>query len=346
MYTIQYCPKKIENFVGNADVISAISGWLYSWETQQHKCLLLCGNSGIGKSLLIDLILEKYNYHKIEFLDEEEKKKDYFQQINQQRTFRGRKYALVIGDMDDCAMSFIKDTTIPILCSCVNPYDSYIKSILQQCFLVKMKIPTYREVSPLFYEIIRKEKFQIRENELSKLYENSRGDIRFVLNTLQLGQTGGEKYIQNINIFETTATLFNIMETLENKYLTYWLQKDMHPFMIHENYIRNTFHSRDTNKQINNVSYSADCLSDMELMKMPTRELESYVAFQAIRATMKCQKQGMLKFPQYISSTTTANNSNYEEHNYRKIIEARTEITNKNKAVQKEKKPRGRPKKV
>ena len=60
MYTVKYRPNKLEDFVGNKSVIQPFIRWLLEWEpnNKKNKCALVSGVNGVGKSLLVELILK------------------------------------------------------------------------------------------------------------------------------------------------------------------------------------------------------------------------------------------------------------------------------------------------
>jgi hypothetical protein len=91
-----------------------------------------------------------------------------------------------------------------------------------------------------------------------------------ILNTLQLGIKKGEpiasKNIQSSNIFETTGQLLSQENNMEDKIRYYLMANDMHTLMVHENYINTTLNVTDDLKRLENISYSANSLSDVDLI--------------------------------------------------------------------------------
>jgi len=80
--------------------------------------------------------------------------------------------------------------------------------------------------------------------------------------------------------------------------------------MVQENYIANTLNTQDSVKRMENISYSADSLSDGDILEsIFDFELSSYVALNTIKATSKCTKKGFgsIKFPQFLGRTSTIN---------------------------------------
>jgi replication factor C subunit 1 len=386
MFTTIYRPKKIEEFIGNRHIIQPFIHWLLEWnaDDKKNKCALVSGLTGIGKTLLVDLILTKHDYNIINLALNDERDKEYINNVIKpllkiKQTFEGQENVLVVSEIDaggdygfiSSLTECIKETKIPIICICNDRYDQTIKPILNYCFDIKMTKPSYQEVYRLLYNIVVKEKIRIKETELKELYEQSNGDIRFIINTLQFGMRTGNKNIQSSNIFDTTCKLLSMDETIDKKYEAYWLANDFHPLMVQENYVNNIMGINDEVKRLNNLDYSAHALSDTDLFEnyvhMSNWEIEPYAALSTINAASKCNKKTMIKFPQYLGRVSTMNKNRRDKINYddvtffdkkdtKKEKDTKTDkvakTTNKKadkvstaEKVSEEKKPRGRPKK-
>jgi replication factor C subunit 1 len=338
MYTTKYQPKKIENFIGNKAVIQPLIKWLLEWnvDDKKNKCALISGANGIGKSLLVDLILKKHDYNIIHVTLDDNRNKDYMNNvikplIKTKKTYDDQENVLVLSDIDSgndygfisSLVECIKETRIPIICICDNRYDQTIKPILNYCFDVKMTKPSFKEVYVLLYNVVISEKIKIKESEIKDLYDQSNGDIRFILNTLQMGIRNSKKNVQSTNIFETTGKILSMDETLDSKYEMYWLSNDLHPLMIQENYINNTLNVSDQIRKLDNLSYSAHTISDMDLFEaqvnMTNWEFEPYVALNCIKAASKCNKKYMVKFPQILGRISTMNKNKRDKLNYENV---------------------------
>jgi replication factor C subunit 1 len=390
MFTTIYRPKKIDDFVGNQNIIQPFIRWLLEWnaDDNKNKCALISGLTGIGKTLLVDLILKKHDYNIINLDLNYERDKNYMNNVikpllKTKKTFEGQENVLVVSEIDvggdygfiSSLIECIKETKIPIICMCDNRYDQSIKPILNYCFDIKMSKPSYQDVYRLLYNIVVTEKIRIKEPELKELYEQSNGDIRFMINTLQFGMRRSKKNIQSSNIFDTTGKLLSMDEKIESKYDAYWLANDLHPLMIQENYVNNIMGINDRIKGMNNLAYSADALSDADLFEsyvnMTNWEIHPYVGLSIVNAASKCNKKSMLKFPQYLGRVSTMNKNRRNKINYDEVkffdekikLEASSnqkEVSNTTKKVTatkseknltpeqvlKDKKPRGRPKKT
>ena len=281
-------------------------------------------------------MLKKHDYNAINLSLEDERDKEYMNTvikplIKTKKTFDGQDNVLVVSDID-CGGDYgfissltecIKICSIPIICICDNRYDQSIKPILNYCIDFKMNKPLYQDVYRLVYNIVVTENIRIKESEIKELYEQSNGDIRFILNTLQFGSRKGKKNIQSTNIFDTTAKLLSMDESIDSKYETYWLCNELHPLMIQENYINNTFAVTNQVKKLENLSYSADALSDADIfdtyVSMTNWEFEPHVALNTIKAASKCNKKGMVKFPQFLGRISTMYKNRREKLNYEEV---------------------------
>ena len=338
MFTTTYRPKKIQDFIGNRHLIQPFIEWLLEWDAndKKKKCAIISGVCGIGKSLFVELILEKHDYNIIELALDDDRDKDYMSNIikpllRTKKTVKDQENVLVVSDID-CSSDYgfiasltecIKDTKIPIICICDNRYDQSIKPILNYCVDFKMTKPCYQDIYRVIYNIVITEKIKIKETEIKEMFEQSNGDIRFILNNLQFGSRKSKKNIQSSNIFDTTCNLLSMDETIYNKYETFWLSNDLHPLMIHENYINNTLSARDEVKKLDNLAYSADALSDVDLFEtyvhMINWEFEPHVAFNTIRAASKCNKKYMVKFPQFLGRISTMYKNKRGKLNYEDV---------------------------
>lgn len=334
MFTVKYRPIKLENYVGNKASIQPFIHWLLEWEPSKKKmkCALVSGLNGIGKSLLVELILKKHDYNIIHLNIDEEHDKEYINKIikpllKTKKTFNGQENALVVSDID-CVSGHgfmttlsecIKETQIPIICICDNRYDQSIKPILNYCFDIKLSKASYDEIYKLIYKVVTTENIKIGKSGVDKLYEQANGDIRYILNALQLynKKTDTSKNIQSSNIFETTGKLLSQETSLDDKNKYYWMAHDIHRLMIQENYINSTLTVRDDTTRLENISYAADALSDVDLLDAVFNfELEPYIALNSVRATTKCTKKSQIKFPQFLGRTSTINKNKREKLDY------------------------------
>jgi len=355
MYTSKYRPKSLDDFVGNKNIIQPFIRWLLEWNAnnKKEKCALISGVNGVGKSLLVELILKKHDYNIINLSIDDDRDKETVNQIikpllKTKRTFDGQENCLVVSDIDSSGGDYgfisiltecIKETQIPIICICDDRYSQNIKPILNYCFDIKLSKPNYDDIYRLIYKVVTTENIKISKQGVDKLYEQANGDIRFILNSLQMGLKKGDtsKNIQSSNIFDTTGKLFSKETSIDEKLRFYWMAHDIHTLMVQENYINNTLTTNDEAKRLENLCYSADSLSDANLFdSIFDFELSTYVALNTIKSTIKCNKKGMIKFPQFLGRISTMNKNKREKMNYEDVC-----LFNDKAKVKKEPKVKG-----
>lgn len=339
MYTLKYKPTKLADFIGNEKIIHPFTKWLLSWDScnKKNKCCLVSGQTGIGKSLLVELMLKKYCYHAIHLSIDDERNKEEIQKtikplLHVKKTFDSKENVLVVSDIDSNTNDYgfisalvecIKETDIPIICICDDRYSQSLKPILSYCFDVKMIKPTFNEIYPLIYKVVREENIKIGKKQVDKLYEQSNGDIRYILNQLQMGLKQNDKIgkdLKSSNIFDTTGRLFNMDTEISEKYLLYWSAADIHTLMVHENYIGCIMGGQNEVKRAQNLAHSSSALSDTDIIDSVFNfELEPYVAMNTIRVTEKCNKKGHIKFPQFLGKTSIRNKNKREKLDYTKV---------------------------
>jgi len=338
MFTTIYRPKRIEHFIGNKQHIQPFIQWILDWDANNKaaKCALISGVCGIGKSLFVELMLKKHDYNIIHLALDDDRDKEYMNTIikpllKTKKNLIDQENVLVVSDIDcGCDYGFmssltecIKMCSIPIICICDNRYDQSIKPILQYCVDFKMTKPLFSEVYCFVQNVIKREHITLKDSEIREMYEQSNGDIRFILNTLQFGARRDVKNIQSTNIFETTATILSIEETIDRKYETYWLCNELHPLLVQENYINNTLHTLDKMRQLENITYSAEALSDVDIfdkyMNMTNWEFEPCVALNTIKAASKCNKKYIIKFPQILGRISSMYKNRREKMNYENV---------------------------
>jgi replication factor C subunit 1 len=337
MFTTKYKPQSLDEFIGSKElIIRPFIRWLLEWnsENKKTKCALISGVNGCGKSLLAELVLETHDYNIIHLNSDEERNKENIQKtikplLKTVKSLNGQDNALVVSDIDSSAGDYgfiaslvecIKITMIPIILICDDRYSQNIKPVIPFCYDVKLPKPGYDDVYKLIYKIVTTEGLKIGKSAVDKLFRQSNGDIRHILNTLQMNlkkTADTSKNIQSANIFDTCGKLMSVDTSFEDKYDTFWLARDMHPLMVQENYISNTLTTRDDLKRLENISSAASAMSDMDIIdSVFDWELEPYIAANTIHSTMKCSKRGQIKFPQYLGKISTINKNKREKLDY------------------------------
>jgi replication factor C subunit 1 len=219
-----------------------------------------------------------------------------------------------ISALIDC----IKETKIPIICTCNDRYNQAFKTFATYCEDIKFRNPSTNEIYSFINLIYKKEKIMISEVNAKKLIENSNNDVRNTLNNLQLYNHKSEmkfdKDSTQIGIFDMANIMLSQTSDFERKYKTFWLDSDLSPLMVHENYIANTIKSKnetEVNKlqNLDNLFAAANCLSNIDLFESDIEatnwDLMPHIAVNCISASANCHTKAQIKFPSFLAKTST-----------------------------------------
>jgi len=334
MLSQRYKPSDINGIVGNKININAIQQWILNIEgniKNTKKCLLISGNTGIGKTLSVELILKSLKYNIVDLNSDDERDKEYIKtnikpMLQIVKTVFGKKNALVVNDLDclsdhgfiSALIDCIKETKIPIICTCNDRYNQAFKTFATYCEDIKFKNPSTNDIYNFINPIYKKEKILISEINARILIENSNNDIRNILNNLQLYNNKSEivfdKDSTQIGIFDMANIMFSQTSEFEKKYKTFWLDSDLTPLMIQENYINNTIKSANNSeenklKNLDNLFAAANCLSNIDIFESDIEatnwDLMPHIAISCISATTNCHSKAQIKFPLFLGKTST-----------------------------------------
>jgi hypothetical protein len=100
----------------------------------------------------------------------------------------------------------------------------------------------------------------------------------------------------------------------DTKYKTFWLDTDLSPLMVHENYVNNTMKSKNETEEnklqnLDNLFAAANCLSNIDLFESDIEatnwDLMPHIAVNCISASSKCHTKAQIKFPTFLGKTST-----------------------------------------
>ena len=331
----KYKPENLENIIGNAPSIKSIQTWFENWHTTTTKttktdtknvCALLSGPNGIGKTLTIELLIKKYDLNPISLNPHEKADKDYIMKtiipsIKRQKSFTNKRNIFVIHDIDcyddygfiSSVVACLKETKIPVIATCNDRYDQSLKPLTPYCLDVKFQKPNTTDVVKFVKPIIKKEGITMSDVKLNQVIEDANCDIRNILNNLQLFIGGNTKITTgptdskdktNTNVFEVTKQFMSQNVQLDDKQILFWMNNDLLPLMIHENYPANSIKMKNEVSYLNNIADSSQCLSDIDLFEKDIHmngnwELMPYTAWHSIKSVANCHAKAMIKFTSF-----------------------------------------------
>ena len=295
-------------------------------------CALLSGPSGIGKTLTIELFIKKYDLNPITLSPDDKIDKEYIlntiiPSLQNKKSYSKKMNIFVIHDIDcyddygfiSSIVNCFKETKIPIIATCNNRYDQSLKQIIPYCLDVKYQKLSMNDVMQFLKPIIKLEGISINEIKLKQLIEDFDYDLRSVLNNLQLYNATSNSKVNNStngkdkansNIFEVTKLFMSQNIEIDEKQTLYWLNNDIIPLMIHENYPFNNIKMKNDAIYLNNISTSIASLSDLDIFEKEihtngTWELLPYTAWFSIKAVENCHAKAQIKFTSFFEKRVT-----------------------------------------
>ena len=207
----KWTPKCIDDIIGNKQAIKSIDNWLSKFDSTKVNNLIISGNHGIGKSLAIKLLLEKYNFYtKIIYPDDIKNYRlnndfsDFYNfdtSIKHQMKFANNNYkkiALIFDDTECISlvserkfiMGIHKDNSkkkiFPLIFISNNNHSKLLNDLKKNCLEVKFYSPSSFDVIKLVKKICKQEKILVKEPQaVMKLIDFSQNDIRRLINLLQ-----------------------------------------------------------------------------------------------------------------------------------------------------------------
>jgi replication-associated recombination protein RarA len=292
----KYRPTHSSMVIGSKSTISIIRNWLIN---RTKKALLLSGPCGIGKSLIIDLLVKETGYNPIEISCDELASLQY----SSFNTNIANQHNIIIIDYIDSAdesevakiVKCIKTAHVPIILICNDRYSKFIKPLVTHCLDVKMKPPTYVDIQKFINTICKLEKIKVPIEVLDPYYIH--GDVRSLLLAIDMRcykmVSVGE---QLPNVFQATDKMLSQLTDNETKARLLLNDPYIMLSMIHGNYINNLIGG--AKELVNNYTKCASMLSDTDILYDP------YNAFTCILGLYACHTIQSITYKQPICKKT------------------------------------------
>lgn len=255
LWTNKWKPTTIDMIFGNTTAIKKIDDWLSNLDKTSTFNLIVSGNHGIGKTLAVQLLLEKHNYYsKIIYPDDiknyrlNEDFNDFYNNKNsitnhiQIGNKQNKQLALIFNDTECISLSserkFIlsihkensKKKLFPLIFISNNNHSKLLSDLKKNCLEVKFFSPSTFDMINLVKFITKKEKIKVKENmAIIKLIDFAQKDIRRLVNILQ-EYSYTSKVITNIDVDNFLANsvkknidigLYDAVLSLINNYDTF-----------------------------------------------------------------------------------------------------------------------------
>ncbi|MFL6481167.1 MAG: AAA family ATPase [Nitrososphaera sp.] len=227
MWSEKYRPKSVQEMVGNEDARLVAIKWLTGWASGSRP-LLLVGPPGTGKTTLAHALAKQFDYDMIEMNASDIRNKEALQAritpiFQNTANLVGKKIMLFLDEVDgvsgredtggiDTLVNLIKEPTVPVIMA-ANKKSLKIMKLTKACKIIPFS-PVPPSLLLLFLDhILQTEAVELGSDDKVSIIDNSRGDIRSLLNSAQSLAAGyhtvSNKDIVDVDIADAISGYFN-----------------------------------------------------------------------------------------------------------------------------------------
>jgi len=203
MWSEKHRPQNISDMIGNEEARTAFVEWFTKWK-KGTKPILLVGPPGIGKTTISNLAGKQFGYDMISLNASDVRTKSRITQVLTpvlgNITVLGRPM-IFVDEVDgihgradfggaEALIKILKEPTIPIVLGANSDTSDKMKSIKKVVKTIYFRPLPPRLLRLCLENILKREGAKLRPSSLIKIIDESRGDIRSMINSAQVHVTG------------------------------------------------------------------------------------------------------------------------------------------------------------
>lgn len=261
--TEKYRPRQLSDVVANYGPIKHLVDFLEKYDPSTNpKCAILSGQPGVGKSTAATLVALYCGYKPLELNASDTRSKksltedfaDIFDNKALDLKEKSDPICLIFDEVDGMSAGdrgglqeltkFVDNAVNPVICICNDRGNRKLDTLAKRAVDIKFSVPTDSEVASRLKYVCEQEKMDVSDEVLLKIAENSHGDFRHAINTLQFwtptsfnesSATTSAKVIPIIDVVDATSTIFKPSTEFEKRFDCFFVDYGMVPLYVHEN---------------------------------------------------------------------------------------------------------------
>jgi replication factor C large subunit len=227
MWSEKHRPRTVQEMVGNENARLAAIKWLAGWVSGSRP-LLLVGPPGTGKTTLVHALARQLDYDVVEMNASDMRNKEALQAriipiLQNTANLIGKKMMLFLDEVDgisgredtgglDILIDLMKEPTVPVIMA-ANEKSLKIRKLVKACKMVEFSPVPSRLLLLLLDHILQSEGVKLGPGDRTSIVDNSRGDIRSLLNSAQSRAAGystvSNKDVVDVDIADAINGYFN-----------------------------------------------------------------------------------------------------------------------------------------
>jgi replication factor C large subunit len=204
--------------VGNEDARLAILKWLGGWVSGARP-LLLIGPPGTGKTTAVHALAKQFDYDLVEMNASDARNREGIEArikpIFANTGIFGRKIMLFLDEVDgisgredsgglDALVDLIKEPTVPVMMA-ANAKSAKTKELAKACKVIEFSPVPPRLLLLFLDHVLESEGVKLGPGDRVSIVNNSRGDIRAMLNGAQ-SRAAGYATVSNSDVIEVDVS--------------------------------------------------------------------------------------------------------------------------------------------